>query len=152
VLQSELKRVTDEAERTIADLEERMADSDRKARSAEEYLGKREELMQEKAALQQEMQDMRAQFEQQISEIERQHVQDRWASGIIVGHGMLVRSSLNGGAHTHTGNRGHCATHTEASGATIVGHGVVVKTAAQAANMHAHCPPSTRFCGISEAN
>lgn len=54
-----------------------MADSDRKARSAEEYLGKREELLKEKATLQEQMQDQRTQFELQISEIERQHVQDR---------------------------------------------------------------------------
>jgi hypothetical protein len=54
-----------------------MADSDRKARSAEEYLGMREELLKGKAKLQEQMQDMRTQYELQISEIERQHVQDR---------------------------------------------------------------------------
>lgn len=56
-----------------------MADSDRKARSAEEYLGMREELLKEKASLQEQMQDMRTQFDIQISEVERQHVQDRYA-------------------------------------------------------------------------
>lgn len=77
----------------IADLEERMADSDRKARSAEEYLGMREELLKEKASLQEQMQDMRTQFELQISEIERQHVQDRYFP-VIVASGRQESSQV----------------------------------------------------------
>lgn len=68
-----------------------MADSDRKARSAEEYLGMREELLKEKANLQEQMQDMRTQFDLQMSEVERQHVQDRYVADSILWYAQVRR-------------------------------------------------------------
>ena len=94
-IQSELKRIKAESDGVITDLEERMADSDRKARSAEEYLGMREELLKEKASLQEQMQDIRNQFEHQISEMERQHVQDRCDISLYTSSWWHVITSLN---------------------------------------------------------
>jgi hypothetical protein len=68
-----------------------MADSDRKARSAEEYLGNREELLHELAQLQESMAETKRSYEFQISELERQHVQDRcWHADCSV---LLFNSS-----------------------------------------------------------
>lgn len=73
-----MNKANDSSEKYIAELLEKMADSDRKARSAEEYLGMREDLLKQLAELQEKMQESKKQFEYQISELEREHVKDRY--------------------------------------------------------------------------
>ena len=83
-VQKELARVKAEDEAYIAELLEKMADSDRKARSAEEYLAKREELLAEMAGLREALAAQKSLAERQVSELERQHVQDRCGDGLAL--------------------------------------------------------------------
>ena len=78
--QSEMARVRAEDDAVIEELRDRVLDAERKARSAEEYLGKREALLGELAALKAALADARAGGARAVSELERQHVQDRCAA------------------------------------------------------------------------
>ena len=90
--QSEMARVRAEDDAVIEELRDRVLDAERKARSAEEYLGKREALLGELAALKAALADARAGGARAVSELERQHVQDRCA------HPLLCAASS---AHFH---------------------------------------------------
>jgi hypothetical protein len=76
-VQKELTRIKTEDEAYIAELLEKMGDSERKARSAEEYLCKREELLKEIQSLKDQIVEQKELASKQVSELERQHVQDR---------------------------------------------------------------------------